>query len=82
MGDYNVNTLTLLKSSTIQTQEFTDSLSTYYFHKLISMDTRELKESSSLIDNIYTNIPDCYVTGTSGILKLLTQSDNYPIFTI
>ena len=82
MGDYNVNTLNELKSSTTQMQEFTNLFSTYYFHKLINISTRERKQSSSLIDNIYTNIPDCYVTGTSGILKYLTQSDHYPIFTI
>ena len=50
--------------------------SSYYYHKLINL------SSFSLLDNIYINIPDCYNTCTSGVLKFLTQSDHYPIFTI
>ena len=57
-------------------------ISTFYYHKLINLPTREREQSSTLLDNIYTNIPDCYDTGTSGILKFLTPSDHYPIFTI
>ena len=56
--------------------------SSYYYHKLINLPTRERNRTSSLLDNIYTNIPDCYNTCTSGVLKFLTQSDHYPIFTI
>ena len=68
MGDYNVNTLIEMKSSTTQMQDFSNILSTFYSHKLINLPTRERKQSSTLLDNIYTNIPDCYDTGTSGIL--------------
>ena len=39
-------------------------------------------QTSTLLDNIYTNIPDCYDTGISGILIFFTQSDHYPVFTI
>ena len=42
----------------------------------------QLKGSSTLLDNIYTNIPDCYNTCTSGVMRFLTQSAHYPIFTI
>ena len=78
MGDYNVNTLTELKGNTMQMQEFY----IFHYHKLINLPTRERNQSSTLLDNIYTNIPDCYDTGTSGILIFLTQSDHYPIFTV
>ena len=71
MGDYNVNTLTELKGNTMQMQEFSNIFSTFYYHKLINLPTRERNQSSTLLDNIYTNIPDCYDTGTSGILKFL-----------
>ena len=80
MGDYNVNTLTELKGNTMQMQEFSNIFFSFYYHKLINLPTGERNQSSTLLDNIYTNIPDCYDTGTSGILKFLTQSDRYPIF--
>ena len=82
MADFNVNTLIEIKSSTSQMQDFSNIFATFYYHKLINLPTRERKQSATLLDNIYTNIPDCYETGTSGILKFLTQSDHYPIFTI
>ena len=82
MGDYNVNTLIELKSSTTQMQEFYNIFSTFYYHKLINLPTRVRKQTSTLLDNIYTNIPDCYDTGISGILIFFTQSDHYPVFTI
>ena len=75
MGDYNVNTLNELKMGTTQMKKNSNKFSTFYYHKLINLPTREHKQSSTLLDNIYTNIPDCYDTGTSGILKFLIQSD-------
>ena len=81
MGDYNVNTLTELKGNTMQMQEIYNIFSTFYYHNLINLPTRDRNQSSTLLDNIYTNIPDCYDTGTSGILKFLTQSYHYLIFT-
>ena len=35
-----------------------------------------------LLHNMYTTIPDCYNPCNSGVLKLLTQSYHYPVFTI
>ena len=63
-------------------QDFSNILSTYYYHKLINIATRERKQSSTLLDNIYTNITNCYETGSSGVLRFVTQSDHYPIFTV
>ena len=82
MGDYNVNTLNELKNDTTHIHEFTNIFSTYYYHKLINLPTRVRKQSSTLLDNIYTNIPDCYDSSTSGILRFLSQSDHYQIFTM
>ena len=82
MGDYNVNTINELKSVSTHMQDFSNILSTYYYHKLINIATRECKQSSTLLDNIYTNSPACYETGSSGVLRFLTQSDHYPIFTV
>ena len=81
MGDYNINTLTEIHISK-HTQDFINILSTYYYHKLISLPSRQRNKSCTLIDNIYSNIPDCYNTCSSGVLKCMTQSYHYPIFTI
>ena len=82
MGDYNINTLNEMQESANLNQEFSNIFSSHYYHKLINLPTRERKDSSTLLDNIYTNIPDCYNNCTSGVLTFFTQSDHYPIFTI
>ena len=82
MGDYNINTMNEMQESATVNQEFTNILSSHYYHNLIYLPTRERKESSTLLDNIYTNIPDCNNTCTSGVLRFFTQSDHYPVFTI
>ena len=56
--------------------------SSYYYRKLINLPTGERNRTYSLLDNIYTNIPDSTNTCTSGVLKFLAQSDHYPIFII
>ena len=82
MGDYNTNTLDEMNESTTHIQDFSNILSPHYYHKLIDLPTREQNESSTLLDNIYTTIPDCYNTCNSGVLKFMTQYDHYPVFTI
>ena len=59
MGDFNANTLNELKNSSTYIHDFSNIFSTYYYHKLINLPTRGRKQSSTLLDNIYTNIPDC-----------------------
>ena len=81
MGDFNANTI-LENNNSKSVQDFINMFSSYYYHKLINLPTRERNRTYSLLDNIYTNIPDCNNTCTSGVLKFLTQSDHYPIFTI
>ena len=82
MGDFNVNTILETKNNSKSVQDFINIFSSCYYHKLINLPTRERNRTYSLLDNIYTNIPDCYNTCTSGVLKFMTQSDHYPIFTI
>ena len=75
--------MSILKSVTTYMQDFLNILSIYYYHKLINIAIRECKQSSTLLDNIlYTNIPGCYDTGSSGVLRFLTQSDHCQIFTV
>ena len=81
MGDYNIDTLSDINNNSKSTQDFINIFSTYYYHKLINHPTRERNQLASLIHNIYTNIPDCYNTCTSGVLRFFSQSDHYPIFT-
>ena len=82
MGDFNANTLNELKNTSTRMHDVSNIFYTYYYHKLINLPTRECKKTSTLLDNIYTNIPDCYNNGSSGILRFLIQSDHYPIFTV
>ena len=81
MGNYNIDIFSDINNNSKTTQDFINIFSTYYYHKLINYPTRERNQSASLIDNIYTNIPDCYNTCTFGVLRFFSQSDHYPIFT-
>ena len=67
MGDYNINTLNEMQESATLNQEFLNIYLSHYYHKLINLFTREKGKSSALLDNIYTNIRDCYNTCTSGV---------------
>ena len=82
MGDYNVNRLNEMLGSATHVHNFTNILSSHYFLNFIHIPTGERNESSTILDNIYTNIPDSYNTCTSGVLKFFAQPDHYPIFTI
>ena len=58
MGDYNINTLSESNKTIKHVNEFSNIFASNYYHKLISLPTRENKYSFTLIDTIYTNIPD------------------------
>ena len=66
----------------IPNQIFSIIFSSRYYHKLINLPTRERIKSSTLLYNIYTNIPDCYNTYIRSTTIFFTQSDHYPVFTI
>ena len=74
MGDFNVNLLHY-ESNTFS-QEFTDTLLTESFLPLITKPTRITEQSSTLIDNIFTNVQPFPQSGI--ILSDLT--DHFPIF--
>ena len=87
-GDYNVNTLHELSCHASATQDFINLFSSFGYQKLISKPTRVVKEgctikSSTLIDNIYTNIND-WNDGISGVLHSddVIGNDNKIIFYI
>ena len=57
-------------------------MSSYSYHKLINVPTRVIKTSSSLLDNMYSNVPSVYETGESGTLCTIRSSDHFSIFTV
>ena len=61
--------------------EFSNLLLSYFFYPLINKPTRVINESSSLLDNAYTNIAQCGDICSSGILTT-DFSDHYSIFSI
>ena len=66
MGDFYVNILNELKSVSTHMYDFANLFSTYYYHKLINLPTRERKQSSTLLDNIYIPI---FQTATKMVLQ-------------
>ena len=79
-GDFNVNTLHK-DNSGIAKQDFINLLSSSFFCPLITKPTRVTQNSSTLIDNIYCNIPNIDTSCKAGILRT-SISDHYAIFCI
>ena len=46
------------------------------------MSTRIFKDSYILIDNIYSNVPNIYESGESGVRYCIRSTDHMPIFTV
>ena len=57
-------------------------MSPYNYHKLINAPTRVIKTSSSILDNMYSNVPSVYETGECGTLCTIRPSDHFRIFTV
>ena len=76
MGDFNFD---LLSQDNANTQAFTDLIYSYSFFPLIDKPTRIKLPSATLIDNIFTNIPQ--QSHVSGILYT-DISDHLPTFAI
>ena len=53
-GDYNIDPLNVDKHVPIS--EFSDSMFSYFVYPFINRPTRRVKESATLIDNIYSNM--------------------------
>ena len=79
-GDFNVNTLHI-DNGGLATQDFINLLSSSFFCPLITKPTRVTQNSSTLIDNIYCNIPNIATSCKAGILHT-SISDHYAIFCI
>ena len=79
-GDFNVNTMSSVIGNA-NTQEFKDIFSSNYCLPLITKPTRVTNSCSSLIDNIYSNVPINPGKCNSGILEV-SISDHYAIFAI
>ena len=79
-GDFNVNTMSSVIGNA-NTQEFKNIFSSNYCLPLITKPTRVTNSCSSLIDNIYSNVPINTGKCNSGILEV-SISDHYAIFAI
>ena len=82
IGDYNINTMDEFKCKSTSTNEFINLMSLYSYKKLISVLTRVINNSSTLIDNICSNFPDIYNNGVSGVLGCVRTTDHMPIFSV
>ena len=78
MGDFNVNTISEFTGTTPQCQQFTNIFLAQYYRKLIHLPTRVSGNSSSILDNIYTNHP---IHEENGVI-LIDITDHYSIFTV
>ena len=79
IGDYNMDEL---KCKSTLTNEFINLMSLYSYKKLISVPIRDINNSSTVIDNIYSNFPDIYNHDNSGVLGCVRTTDHMPIFSI
>ena len=76
-GDYNINLLNIDKH--VPTSEFLDTVFSYFVYPFINRPTRSVKESATLIDNIYSNmIKNDILTG----IFYTDISDHFPVFYI
>ena len=78
LGDFNVNTLDELTGLTLDSQTLINLCLPHYYRKLIDVPTRVVENSSTLLDNVYTNCP---ITESSGVLKT-DITDHYSIFVL
>ena len=79
-GDFNVNTLHKDNGGLVK-QDCINLLSSSFFCPLITKPNRVTQNSSTLIDNIYCNIPNIVTSCKAGILRT-SISDHYAIFCI
>ena len=83
VGDFNVDTSSATTNPNINVNNFQNMFLSYFYSPLINKFTRvdEKRRTSSLLDNIYTNVTHTANDIKSGLFK--TQiSDHYSIFCI
>ena len=81
IGDFNINTLRSHTGLSKTATEFSNLLLSYFYYPLINKPTRVVNDSSSLIDNMYTNIAQCGDICSTGVLTT-DFIDHYSIFAI
>ena len=83
LGDFNIDTFksALFKTNKVDTENFTNILTSFNLFKLIHKPTRIKSPSATLLDNIYTNYPTTVDTCKSGILTN-DISDQFFVFGI
>ena len=79
LGDFNINTMKSHIALNKVASDFSNLLLSHFFHPLVDKPTRVIDDSKSLIDNIYTNLPQSGNICLSGVLKT-DFSDHYSIF--
>ena len=80
LGDYNVD-ISPTTEIHLATDEFNNILASEHFFPLINKPTRESKNSLTIIDNIYCNIPSPLEMCDVGILRPYI-SDHNAIFCV
>ena len=78
MGDFNINLLNIEEQQYVN--EFLDALLVFNMFPLIKYPTRVTANSTSLIDNIFTNDDNANVLSSG--LFLSDISDHFPIYCI
>ena len=68
LGDFKINTLGEAHTKSTVVQDFINIMSSYSYCKLIGMPTRVIKNSVTLINNVYSIVPNINDTGYSGVL--------------
>ena len=76
-GDYNINLLNTDKH--VPTAEFLDTMFSYFMYPVINRPTRCIKQSATLLDNIYSNI---FEHGILTGIFYTDITDHFPIFYI
>ena len=76
MGDFNRDLLKLHTDQNVR--DFFNLMTSYSFNPLHSVPTRVTPSSTSLIDNIFTNDSQEFLSG----VLIFDISDHFPVFTI
>ena len=80
VGDFNYNTLNLSHASNNIANDFQNIFHSHAYYPLIDKPTREENNTFTLIDNIYSNIPQHSTICRTAILKSKPKlSDHHPI---
>ena len=81
-GDININTIKLSSATNTTADNYNNLFLSYSYKALIDKVTRvSVGQTDSLIDHMYTNIPQCYDICTTAIMKA-QLADHYSIICV